>query len=316
MSCIRLTQEKFIEKVENQYPGEYTILSSYTTSREKVLIKHNICGYEWKVNPWNLIQGKIKKCPLCSNKWKRTTEDFKQEVKTLYGKEYLVIGKYKSTNTPLLMLHTTCGHTFMRMPRELKNGILCPHCRRPNYYENTESFNIRMYEKYKNKYSLMSEYKSAREKISVLCNKCGNVWDATPDNLMHGHGCPKCTLSHGEDRIDAWLLQNGFNFKRQYCDKRCKDIRALRFDFAVFDSNEKIILLIEYDGKQHSKPTRFKSNMSNEVCEKNLADVQKKDSIKNDFCRREKINLLRINYKEFNDIEKILEKVLRKTIPC
>lgn len=28
--------------------------------------------------------------------------------------------------------------------------------------------------------------------VIVKCNKCGEVWEPKPDNLLHGHGCPTC----------------------------------------------------------------------------------------------------------------------------
>lgn len=93
MSRIRLSQEEFERRVEEKNPGKYEILSAYKKQHEKVLVRHKECGYEWNVDPWNLMNGKIKKCPLCNNKWKRDTEDFKKEVRLLYGDEYEVLGE-------------------------------------------------------------------------------------------------------------------------------------------------------------------------------------------------------------------------------
>jgi len=311
----KLMQEKFVQRVKDIYGDSYTILSEYTNQHNKVLARHNVCGYEWFVDPWSLLRKQIKACPLCNNKWKRDTVSFKAEVERLYGSEYEVLGEYEGTNKPILMRHRVCGTEFMRTPRALKQGVRCPKCRRPNYFENTETFMQRLNEKYNGQYELLSEYEYARKKVTVKCKKCGIVWQITPDNLMRGHGCPHCTISHGEDRIEAWLKQNGFKYKAQYSTKECRDKRALRFDFAVLDDLDKPKTLIEYDGAHHFRPTRFNNIMPNEQCESNLRDVQRKDAIKEKYCHDKNIPLLRINYKQFEQIEEILTNSITKDNP-
>jgi hypothetical protein len=39
---------------------------------------------------------------------KRTTEEFKEEVKKLTGDEYIVIGEYIGTNSKIKIQHNTC----------------------------------------------------------------------------------------------------------------------------------------------------------------------------------------------------------------
>ena len=316
MSRIRLSQEEFERRVEEKNPGKYEILSAYKKQHEKVLVRHKECGYEWNVDPWNLMSGKIKKCPLCNNKWKRDTEDFKKEVRLLYGDEYEVLGEYISTNMPILMKHKTCGKEFMRIPREFKQGVLCPTCRRPNYHETTDSFKKRIKLERGDRYDLLDEYRGARERTLFLCKKCGGKFFSTPDNVIRGHGCPKCSISRGEEKIDDWLKAKGFRYKRQYADPSCRDKRALRFDFAVLDDGASVLALIEYDGVHHFRPVRFCAEMKNKLCEANLEDVKAKDKIKSEFCKTRNIPLIRISYKDFGRVEKILESSLRKIIPC
>ena len=306
-----LSQEEFLKRVTKNYGDKFTVLSKYTRGHEKVLVRHNECGYEWNVDPWNLLKKAIKVCPMCNNRWQRSTEDFKREMFELHGDEYELIDEYISTNKPILMKHKVCERTFPRIPREFKQGVLCPHCRRPNYHENTDSFKKRLKDKYKGKYILLSEYKKARTPVSVKCTKCGTVWECTPDSLMQGHGCPKCVISRGEDKIAEWLDKHKFRYECQYSDKRCRYKRALRFDFAVFRENGEILTLIEYDGVHHYRPTRFQSSMPNEQCENNLKDTQIKDEIKNRFCHENNIPLLRISYKQFDKIDDILSEKLK-----
>lgn len=54
---------------------------------------------------------------------------------------------------------------------------------------------------------LLSEYEDSASKVLLSCKKCGQKWEATPNSLLRGHGCPNCKrtasslanrLSHSE----------------------------------------------------------------------------------------------------------------------
>ena len=40
---------------------------------------------------------------------------------------------------------------------------------------------------------LLGKYVSNRHKTTFGCMKCGNKWDATPNNVFNGTGCPVCS---------------------------------------------------------------------------------------------------------------------------
>lgn len=51
---------------------------------------------------------------------------------------------------------------------------------------------------------LHSEYIDSASKVSLRCNICGHEWEATPNSLLSGHGCPVCgrkstNLAHRSD---------------------------------------------------------------------------------------------------------------------
>lgn len=50
----------------------------------------------------------------------------------------------------------------------------------------------------KGEYSFLDAYKDAKTKISCCHNKCGNVWEISPDNFLRGKRCPEC---QNESRI-------------------------------------------------------------------------------------------------------------------
>ena len=59
------THEEFVKEVYDLVGDEYTILSRYTLSREKLKIKHNLCGHEYEVRPLHFVI-KENRCPLCT----------------------------------------------------------------------------------------------------------------------------------------------------------------------------------------------------------------------------------------------------------
>ena len=62
--------------------------------------------------------------------------------------------------------------------------------------------------------------------------------------------------SRGEITIEEILKEAGLNFKEEYQfpDLISSTGRPLRFDFAVFDDNDNLDFLIEYQGIQHYEP--------------------------------------------------------------
>ena len=80
----------------------------------------------------------------------------------------------------------------------------------------------------------------------------------------------------------------------------CKDIKMLPFDFYLPEYN----LCIEYDGIQHFIPQSFGSQMDKNKMFKKVKDH---DKIKDRYCKKNGIKLLRIPYTRNKDIPTILE---------
>ena len=73
----RLSQEEFIQRVEQAHAKNIKVLGFQKNKREKVLVRHK-CGYEWKVNPEQLWNG--HGCPVCSGNLKKNTDTIKKEI--------------------------------------------------------------------------------------------------------------------------------------------------------------------------------------------------------------------------------------------
>lgn len=105
-----------------------------------------------------------------------------------------------------------------------------------------------------------------------------------------------CLRSWGETYIAKILTENNISYQQEYSFENCKNEKGnnYRFDFAVFDQ-EKLIYLIEFDGKQHFEGG--KNNWGYTLEEAQIADYNK-----NIYCLTHNIILKRIPYKEINNL--------------
>lgn len=114
-------------------------------------------------------------------------------------------------------------------------------------------------------------------------------------------GCSQ--RSSGELKILNILQSNDINFKEQYCIPELS--KYMKFDFAIFDDENEIQLLIEYNGEQHYNPIEKWGG------EEKLAIQQERDNRKIEYCKNNNIPLLVIPYWEYDriDLEYILSAI-------
>lgn len=132
-------------------------------------------------------------------------------------------------------------------------------------------------------------------KSKWICQcECGNRISVFGTNLtrLHTTSCGCTSRSIGEKNIENLLKSNGINYAREYTFSDLKDKKKLRFDFAIFDKNNSLSHLIEFDGRQHSNDyTPWNS-------EETLAERQARDKLKDEYCKEHNIRLIRIPYEK------------------
>lgn len=98
--------------------------------------------------------------------------------------------------------------------------------------------------------------------------------------------------SRGEIKIHEILENAGINFKEEYSFKDLVSTNGipLRFDFAIFDDNDELEFLIEYQGIQHYLPKSKFGGMSG------LRKQQFNDMQKRRYCTEHNIILIEIPY--------------------
>ena len=239
-----------------------------------------------------------RRCPYCSGHAKKTKED---NVKELSEKKptIKVIGEYVNLKTKIEHKCEICGYHWMVKPDLLlnnKNG--CPKCGKRAPVSEEE-----LVERLANEsVELVGEYKGSTQlKALFRCKRCGHEWYSKVNNIITGRRCPSCKKSHGEEKIEQYLSTSNIEFIREYVFKDCCDEAMLRFDFFLPDKNT----CIEFDGRQHYVPTKF-NNCSNEAAMTQFEKQQKHDKIKEEYCSRHNLKLLRIPYWDEKKIPEIL----------
>ena len=132
---------------------------------------------------------------------------------------------------------------------------------------------------------------------------CGNIIQVVGNNLQNGHtqSCG-CLNSKGEEKISRILRENNIIFeKEKIFENFISDKKGYyRFDFYV--NNQ---YLIEYDGIQH-----YMHNTGWNTQEL-VKMTQRRDNLKNKWCKENNIPLIRIPYTHFDNLQ--LEDLLLET---
>ncbi|PWT39112.1 hypothetical protein DKZ22_11745 [Limosilactobacillus reuteri] len=117
----------FRKEVKNLVGDEYVVMTAYTRSQNKIMMRHNVCGYQWGIKPYSFLRG--ARCPKCSGVLKKNTEIFRREVYELEEESYTVLGEYVTAQTKIRMRHNKCGNIWEIKPYSFLSGKRCPRCR-------------------------------------------------------------------------------------------------------------------------------------------------------------------------------------------
>ena len=264
-------------------------------------------GHIYEQNLNDLYQGHgCKKCAskVNGNKQKLNYEYVKDKIDK-FGFE-LLSTEYNNIDEKLTVKCKICGEIFYPTFHNLQKGSGCPKC----YNEIRGKSCIIPYDerlKYVKTFNYdiitpREKYVDGSQKILLKCNY-GHIYEGTIYDFKNGSRCPKCNQSKGEVQIKEYLKNNNINFIEQYKFDNCKAQRKLPFDFYLPDFN----ILIEYDGRQHFEISEHFGGIDAFV------GTKVRDTIKNIYCKENDIELIRIPYWEFNNIETILnEKIINK----
>jgi len=243
--------------------------------------------------------------------------------------------KIVSSDT-IFFVCSKCGKNSKKLGQyALKDITLCKECKREKtnlkkygYKTSTENENVLLKRREKrikksfevikkrlqdNNLLLLEKYIGTRtgnrkdvgnEKkyYTFKCITCGSVFK---DHLF-GKRIPVCkqcfpsNRSKGENKIYNFLKKENISFINEKTFENCKDTNLLPFDFYLPEHNT----LIEYDGRHHFEIIKHFGG------EEKFKKTVLHDKIKNEFAEKNEYNLIRISYKDYNKVEKIVMEVI------
>lgn len=303
----RLTHEDFLERLKN-INDKIECVTKYVVSTEKILIRCKICCHEWSATPKNLLKG--KGCPKCKIDrlryvFSKNGDIFIKQMADV-NEDIEILGDYVNTHTKIEVRCKIDGNQWSTEPAVLLSGHGCPECMK---LSNSKRFKmphdefIDKISNINNDIEILSRYINTRTHVRAMCRKCKNTWMVKPNNLICGKGCPSCSSSKGEKRIEDILMLYGVAFKKQKSFKNLIGVGmgSLTYDFYLRGHNT----LIEFQGEQHESPIEY---FGGEVTFKQQVEHDRR---KREYASKNGIKLIEIWHYEFDNIEDILCRELK-----
>jgi len=141
--------------------------------------------------------------------------------------------------------------------------------------------------------------------LNIVCPECKQPFLTSLVNFTQhgGQVCDAClsTESIGERKIRYYLEEKNIEYEQEKWFSDCRDQKPLPFDFYLPQYNK----IIEFDGSQHFHEGNHFYAKSN-----SYQITQKHDLIKNEYCKKNHIDILRIPYWSIEKIPKLINNFL------
>lgn len=290
-----ITKEQYLQNLQQRFPeDDITVLDPFTAAKDPVIIKCNQCGQIFNYKAGTTLYNKRRKhfCPLCNSK-------SVLEMRQACREQDISITEIKFNVIESWGLHCNkCGLDFSRAPSNwLKKS--CPNCGMTH-----SGYSKELRQKMIDDIFGIGEFEvlsdgAATERFTIR-HKCGFIRNTQYSAFIRSKGCPKCsgTMSKGERKIVDYLT--GHQIK--YIPQKKIENSQQSFDFFFPQIN----VALEYNGEQHYKPIVTFGG------EERFLQQQEYDRKKAEYCKENNITLKIISYKEFEDIESILDDFFKK----
>lgn len=313
MSCGTTTAHKFrntniykfynmgLELKNNNPYGSKIIYSSYNeSSRNKMKFVCGNCKKDFHSTIGTFLSSKYRVCEECYHSVQNTklldTKDIKKELDSL---GFLLLDEKFLGYQNKINIEDKDGYKGNVYYKTIKdNGSFGKFAKYNKYaienlklYFNKNGINCTIPEQ---------KYMGWDLPITLIC-ECGNKFITTVSNIIHRDKvqCNDCSgsKSNNEKIVENWLKLNSITYKCQYSFSDClsENLKRLYFDFYLEG-----IGLLEVDGEGHFEPVRF-NGINIEKAEINFKESLKRDYIKNEYCIKNNIKLLRISYIDINN---------------
>lgn len=119
---------------------------------------------------------------------KKLTHEEAQERIDRHGRGIVMVGDYVNAKTKTTF-QCSEGHEWDAKPDNVMQGDGCPHCA-GNASLSKEIWNERLKDR---NIKMVGEYLGALTKTTFQCLE-NHTWNATPNSVMKGSGCPTCAI--------------------------------------------------------------------------------------------------------------------------
>jgi Zn finger protein HypA/HybF involved in hydrogenase expression len=288
-----------IEDIEKKFPGELVSGQKYRNNHQ-TLVWRCLAGlghenYRQRVYSHNAGSS----CPRCAVLARSLTiEELEKRFPDLVAGQ-----KYKNSFQKLQWKCEQHGEYSQAVVNHYI-GQRCPECGR----EITAAAHRLTVEEIEKRFPgelvPKQEYKTnTSQKIQWRCLKCGHLYWQSVASHLQGCRCPRCSESKGEKRIAALLGEGAFDRQKKFAN--CRNVRQLRFDFAVKGKP----ILIECHGIQHRFPVVIFGG------QRTFHGRKKRDEVKRIWARRNGYRLIEVPYYQGKDLEGFLIRRLAQISP-
>lgn len=279
-NLFKLSYEEVSKRIKKE---GYTLLSkTYNNNKDILKIKNDVNDEIIYVN-FNDFQNGHR-----SNKNKKLTySEVKKNIESIEGYK-LKSNEYKNSKSKLIIQYHN-NKPFLMTYNAFSRGQ-----RDPSLSNNRKKTldEVRELVEEKGFILISSKYVNENEPLEIK-TKLGKIILVPYKSIRRSVGI-NAKKSIGESKINSFLSSNEIQFISQY--KVVISGKTHIFDFFIPDKD----MMIEYDGIQHFKPVDFFGG--NEALEKRRI----RDKQKDDWCKKEGINLIRIKYTDREKINNIL----------
>lgn len=190
----------------------------------------------------------------------------------------------------------------------------CNHCNKKRKYRKTAedyiseirqlifSANLEDEFEYNNR---IGRDRRGKIKFNLICKNCNTPsWHYKQHIKESTATCPKCKPgeSKGAKKVEKYLLFHKLQFTKEKTFPNLKNIQSLAYDFYLPKYN----LCIEFDGLQHFEAVNHFKGL------KKILETISNDLKKNNYCKKKKINLLRIAYYDYKNIEICISNAIKE----
>ena len=192
----------------------------------------------------------------------------------------------------VLIHHDACDKVYDAGEKAVYLGRGCPYCFSSIRLSQSE-VSEQIHSISNGEYIVSGRYISRESPLELTHLSCGKKFISSRENFLKGNRCPNCIFSRGEKAVADVLDSLSIEYNREHTFEY---LGRKRFDFFIPSLN----IAIEYDGEQHFKAVDHWGG------EEYLESVRQSDALKNDFCDFMGIDLLRIPYWEFDNVDEIV----------